>query len=95
LYILGLGSGKQSDLINELRWRGCWRRRKIKIKGNMSRNVQFSEAEPTVSGKYICVYVNWNVNSNSPISFSPVSSIPMEASGTISALGSASEVLHP
>jgi hypothetical protein len=40
LYTLGLGLGKQSGLLNELRWRGSWRR-KIKIKGNMSRNVQF------------------------------------------------------
>jgi hypothetical protein len=41
LYILGLKSGKQSRLVNELRWRRSWTRRKIKIKGNMSRNVQF------------------------------------------------------
>jgi hypothetical protein len=37
----GFRAGKQSGLLNELRWRGSWRRRKIKIKGNMSRNVQF------------------------------------------------------
>jgi hypothetical protein len=60
LYILGLRLGKQSGLLSELRWRGSWRRTKIKIKGNMSRNVQFwVEAEPKVSGRYICLPLPW------------------------------------
>jgi hypothetical protein len=43
---------------------------------------------------YICFYVNWNVHSNFQNSFSPVFSIPMEESGAISVVVSASEVLH-
>jgi hypothetical protein len=45
---------------------------------------------------FLCASVfNWKVHWNSPFSFTPMSCISMEDSGAISALGSASEALHP
>jgi hypothetical protein len=68
----------------------------------MSRNVQFwVEAEPKVSGRYICflcasVYTCLcQLECSFPISFSSVSPTPLEESGTISAMASASEFVHP
>jgi hypothetical protein len=81
-----------------------WRRRKTKIKGKCLAicDSGWREAELTVFGGkhiyyvfvHICVFVNYSGHSNSPTSFSPVSSIPLEEPRTLSALESAPEGLH-